>query len=96
MDLPNRSIFLRVYSLVSERELFVCSKVASKEEHLLLVLMKLKQRFSNADIAFKFSILHFDVSRIYNSWIVELSNVLKSLMIWRKRDALRKTLANYF
>ena len=96
VDLPNHSIFLRVYSLVSERELFVCSKVTSKEEHLPLVLMKLKQRFSNADFAFKFSILHFDVSRIYNSWIVELSNVLKSLMIWRKRDALRKTLANYF
>ena len=76
-DLPNHSIFLWVYSLVSERELFVCSKLASKEEHLLLVLMKLKQGFLNADLAFRFSILHSDVSRIYNSWTVELSNVLK-------------------
>ena len=80
-DLPNHSIFLWVYSLVSERELFICSKLAGKEEHLLLVLMKLKQGFLNADLAFRFSILHSDVSRIYNSWIVELSNVLKFLII---------------
>ena len=63
-------------------EPFVCSKLASKEEHLLLVLMKLKQGFLNADLAFRFSILHSDVSRIYNSWIVEWSNVLKFLIIW--------------
>ena len=94
--LPNHSIFLWVYSLVSERELFVCSKLASKEEHLLLVLMKLKQGFLNADLAFRFSILHSDVSRIYNSWIVELSNVLKFLIIWPERDALRKNLPNSF
>ena len=77
-------------------ELFVCSKLASKEEHLLLVLMKLKQGFLNADLAFRFSILHSDVSRIYNSWIVELSNVLKFLIIWPERDALRKNLPNSF
>ena len=94
--LPNHSIFLWVYSLVSERELFVCSKLASKEEHLLLVLMKLKQGFLNADLAFRFSILHSDVSRIYNSWIVELSNVLKFLIIWLERDALSKNLPNSF
>ena len=94
--LLNHSIFLWVYSLVSERELFVCSKLASKEEHLLLVLMKLKQGFLNADLAFKFSILHSDVSRIYNSWIVELSNVLKVLIIWPEHNALRKNLPNSF
>ena len=88
--LPNHSIFLWVYSLVSERELFVCSKLASKEEHLLLVLMKLKQGFLNADLAFRFSILHSDVSRIYNSWIAELTNVLNCLVIWPEGDALRK------
>ena len=42
-------------------ELFVCSKLASKEEHLLLVLMKLKQGFMNADLPFRFSILHSDL-----------------------------------
>ena len=94
--LPNHSIFLWVYSLVNGRKLFVCSKLASKEEHLLLVLMKLKQGFLNADLAFRFSILHSDVSRIYNSWIVELSNVLKFLIIWPERDALRKNLPNSF
>ena len=40
--LPKHSIFLWVYSLVSEKELFAYSKLAGKEEHLLLVLMKLK------------------------------------------------------
>ena len=95
-DLPNHSIFLWVYSLVSERKLFLCLKLASKEEHLLLVLMKLKQEFFNADLAFRFSILHSDVSRIYNSWIVELSNVLKFLIIWPEHDALRKKFAKLF
>ena len=58
--------------------------------------MKLKQGFLNADLAFRFSILHSDVSRIYNSWIVELSNVLKFLIKWPERDALRKHLPNSF
>ena len=40
--LPNHSIFLWVYFLVSEKELFAYSKRAGKEEHLLPVLMKLK------------------------------------------------------
>ena len=93
---PNHSIFLWVYSLVSGRELFVCSKLASKEEHLLLVLIKLKQGFLNADLAFRFSIRHSDVSRIYNSWIIELSNVLKFLIIWPECDALRNNLSNSF
>ena len=63
--LPNHSFFLWVYSLVSERELFVYSKLACEEEHLLLVLMKLKQGLLNVDSASRFSILHSDVSRIY-------------------------------
>ena len=70
--------------------------MASKEEHLLLVLMKLKQVFLNEDLAFRFSILHSDVSRIYNSWTVELSNVLKFFIPWPERDALRKNLPNSF
>ena len=58
--------------------------------------MKLKQGFLNADLALRFSILHSDVSRIYNSWIVEMSNVLTFLIIWPERDALRKNFPNSF
>ena len=58
--------------------------------------MKLKQVFLNTNLVFRFSILHSDVSRVYNSWVVELSNVLKFLIIWPKCDALTKNFSNSF
>ena len=58
--------------------------------------MKLKQGFLNADLVFRFSILHSDTSRIYNSWIVELSTVLKCFDNMARTRSLKKNLPNSF
>ena len=58
--------------------------------------MKLKQGFLNADLVFRFSILHSDTSRIYNSWIVELSTVLKCFDNMARTRCSEKKFAKLF
>ena len=62
--LLNNKLFLWVLSLLDEK-IFKSSKL-SKEEHFLLVLMKLKLGLLHTDIAFRFGLELCDVSRIYS------------------------------
>ena len=88
--LPNNKLFLWVLSLLDEK-IFNSSKL-SKEEHLLLVLMKLKLGLLHTDLAFRFGLELYDVSRIYSKWVKALSRAMKFLIIWPDRQALRKNL----
>ena len=92
--LPNNKLFLWVLSLLDEK-IFKSSKL-SKEEHLLLVLMKLKLGLLHTDLAFRFGLELCDVSRIYSKWVKALSRAMKFLIIWPDRQALRKNLPRCF
>ena len=92
--LPNNELFLWVLSLLDEK-IFKSSKL-SKEEHLLLVLMKLKLGLLHTDLAFRFGLELCDVSRIYSKWVKALSRAMKFLIIWPDRQALRKNLPRCF
>ena len=93
-DLPNNELFLWVLSLLNEK-IFKSSKL-SKEEHLLLVLMKLKLDLLQTDLAFCFGLELCDVSRIYSKWVKALPRTIKFLIIWSDRQALRKNLPKCF
>ena len=92
--LPNNELFLWVLSLLDEK-IFKSSKL-SKEEHLLLVLMKLKLGLLHTDLAFRFGLELCDVSRIYSKWVKALSRAMKFLITWPDRQALRKNLPRRF
>ena len=92
--LPNNELFLWVLSSPDEK-IFKSSKL-SKEEQLLLVLMKLKLSLLLTDLAFRFGLELCDVNRIYSKWVRALSRAMKFLIIWPDRQALRKNLPRCF
>ena len=92
--LPSNELFSWILSLLDEK-IFKSSKL-SKEEHLLLVLMKLKLGLLHTDLAFRFGLELCDVSRIYIKWVKALSRAMKFLIIWPDRQTLRKNLPRCF
>jgi hypothetical protein len=56
------------------------------QDHLLLVLMKLRLGLLNRDLAFRFNLSDTSVSRIINQWIPNIANCLKGLIIWPAND----------
>ena len=92
--LPNNELFFGLLSLLDDK-IFKSSKL-SKEEDLLLVLMKLKLGLLHTDLAFCFGLELRDVSRIYSKWVKALSRAMKFLIIWPDRQALRKNLPRCF
>ena len=82
--LPNNELFLWVLSLLDEK-IFKSSKL-SKEEHLLLVLMKLKLGLLHTDLAFRFglelcNVICQDVLRITRTVYVLLTAVKLKLNV---------------
>eukprot|EP00795_Rhopilema_esculentum_P010139 gene10139-18804_t len=53
--LPNTAVFQWVLSLIAVKKINKCTKI-TKEEHLLLILVKLKLGLLNADLAFRFGV----------------------------------------
>jgi hypothetical protein len=58
----------------------------SMQDHLLLVLMKLRLGLLNRDLAFQFNLSDTSVSRIINQWIPNIANCLKGLIIRPEND----------
>nr|XP_047138307.1 uncharacterized protein LOC101234885 [Hydra vulgaris] len=64
----------------------------SLENHLLIVLMKLRLGHKNKDLALRFNISEGVISKIFRLWIKQLANVLCNLIVWPKRAAIRENL----
>lgn len=67
------------------------SQVLSLEDHLLIVLMKLRLGLTNSDIAYRFKVSKGTISNILRSWLPILAKALKPLIRWpSKRAVVRK------
>ena len=92
--MPRILIFLCVVEVNTFK--WILMLVKPYEEHLLLVLMKIKLGLLNKDIAIRFNIHNSRVSKILRNWIPRLANVLSSLIFWPGRGAIRKNLPPSF
>lgn len=74
----------------------LCHNRLSIEDHLLLVLVKLRLGLLNLDLAHRFGILEYMVSSIYRSWLPVVAKRLKDLIIWPDRLSVRQNLPTVF
>nr|XP_047144661.1 uncharacterized protein LOC124818166 [Hydra vulgaris] len=64
-------------------------KTMSLENHLLIVLMKLRLGHKSKDLVLRFNISEGVISKIFRLWIKKLANVLCNLIVWPERAAIR-------
>ena len=66
------------------------------DNHLLLILMKVKLGASNRDISLRFNIKEEYVSKIVRTWLPKFASVFAKLIIWPEREVLRENLHTCF
>ncbi|XP_065651045.1 uncharacterized protein LOC136079247 [Hydra vulgaris] len=66
------------------------------EDHLLLILMKIKLGFLNKDLSFRFGFSESTVTRIYRTWLLIIAENVKSLIVWPEKHVLRRNLPTSF
>ena len=92
--LRNATVFQWFLSLFKDK-MFTCCKL-SLEDHLLLVLMKLRLGLLNKDLAFRFCVSFQAISKIYRTWIPVMAAEVKFLIVWPNRNIIRKNLPTSF
>ena len=68
----------------------------NKFQEFIMVLIKLRLNVSHQDLAYRFSVSRFLVSRTFNSWIVLMDIRLSPLIVWPDRKDLHKTMPRCF
>ena len=66
------------------------------EDHLLVVLMKLKLGLLNRDIGYRFNIKDTIISKIIRTWLPFLSNIMSKYIRWPSRASLWYNLPKSF
>ncbi|ELT93594.1 hypothetical protein CAPTEDRAFT_134641 [Capitella teleta] len=74
----------------------VIVKTLSVEDHLLLIMIKLRLGCSNRDLAYRFNIPQSKVSKIIRHWVPVMSEKLKDLIVWPSREAVRANMPRKF
>ncbi|XP_049421768.1 uncharacterized protein LOC125882116 [Epinephelus fuscoguttatus] len=72
------------------------SQKLTVEDHLLVILMKLRLGLSNTDLAYRFKVSKTTVSNILRSWVPAMAMVLKPLIKWPSKGAILKNMPKIF
>lgn len=92
--LPSFSVFLWILNLITP---FISERrVISKENQLLLTLMKLRHGLAHLDLAHRFGVSSACVSNVINELIPVLANRLQFLISWPSAEVLRKNMPQKF
>ena len=89
------SLFLWVLQKISPNVKSVV-QILSFQDHLLMILMKIRLGCLNKDLAFRFSVSEATVSRILHQWIPKVASSLKCLIIWPENDVTRSQVPESF
>ena len=74
----------------------LASKSITHENHLLIVLMKLRQGYINKDLLLRFNANVTNISNIFSIHLKALSGILKNFIVWTEREALCRNLPSSF
>lgn len=66
------------------------------EDHLLIILMKWKLGLCNTDLSYRFQVSKTTISNIVQSWVPAMALVLKPLIKWPSKGAIRKNMPKIF
>ena len=93
--LPTIEAFSWLMSLIVDNVATV-KKNLSYEDHLLIVLIKLKLGLTNIDIAYRFAITPIFISYIYNRWLPVIAARIGQLIIWPSKQAITENMPACF
>ena len=94
--IPSIPLFMWVVKRVERMGGRIICKKLSFEDHVLLVLMKLKLGSFNQDIADKFGISRRKVSTLFRRLLPIIAKSLKKLIIWPERHIIRSNMPSSF
>ena len=72
------------------------NKSVTHENHLLIVLMKLRHGYINKDLALRFNTNITNIPNIFRTYLKALSDILRNFLVWLEREALRRNLPPSF
>ena len=93
--LPTAGVFLWVTALVADKA-SSCHSSLTSNDHVLIVLMRLRLGLLNRDIAYRFGIPKSTTSKVFRTWLPILSQNLRNLIIWPDQATLRRNLPQSF
>lgn len=93
--LPTIEAFNWLMSLIVDNVQTI-KKNLSHEDHLLIVLIKLKLGLTNIDIAYRFAITPILISYIYNRWLPIIAARIGQLIIWPSKQAITENMPACF
>ena len=74
----------------------LASKSISHENHVLIVLMKLRHGYINKDVALRFNTNVANISNIFRTHLKAVSGILRNFIVWPEREALHRNLPSSF
>ena len=95
--LPSYEILIKTFSFIAPHATRQFSRARlSKFQEFIMVLMKLRLNVPHQDLAYRFGVSRFVVSRVFNSWIEVMDIRLSPLIVWPERKDLQKTMPRCF
>lgn len=74
----------------------LCCKKLTIQDHLLIVLMKLRLGLTNTDLAYRFEVSKSTLSNICRSWIPAMAEVLRPAIKWPSKEATLRFMPKFF
>nr|XP_029135251.1 uncharacterized protein LOC114920865 isoform X1 [Labrus bergylta] len=82
-------VFEWLLTKITDSVEIICKKL-TVEDHLLVILMKLRLGLSNTDLAYRFKVSKTAISSILRSWVPAMALILKPLIKWPSKGAILK------
>ena len=88
-------IFMWILEIIGQKVTYVNEQLCM-EDHLFIVLMKLKLGLLNKDLGYRFGVSGGIVSKIIAKWVPHLAALMKELIVWPNKVTVHQLLPHSF